>query len=174
MQWERLGLISMPQLPSPPDKESNRSCCFTPLNLASVINQGDTCIILKSNIKWSQHVLFTSVRKVKFSELSMISKENCIYQLNSSKIGVWLWSLGYSLQNMQRKTGRFCSNNYSPTLVSLGFFCGMLRDETGWSSFETGRTKARLNLMYKIWNATVDIDKSSNLCPYRKQTQESF
>ena len=54
-------------------------------------------VTLTNNPQWSQHVLSISGKasKVKkFLELSTISKGNCIYNIGSSKIGVWLWSLG--------------------------------------------------------------------------------
>ena len=61
-----------------------------------------------------------------------------------------------SLERVQRKAARFCSNNYHPT----DSVSGMLSD-LGWFSLETRRTIARLNLMYKIGHGTVDIDKNS-------------
>ena len=46
----------------------------------------------------------------------------------------------------------FCLNNYQPT----DSVTGMLRD-LGWFSLETRRTKARLNLMYKICHCSSAI-----------------
>ena len=66
-----------------------------------------------------------------------------------------------SLERVQRKAARFCSNNYQPT----DSVTGMLRD-LGWFSLETRRTIATLNLMYKICHGTVDIDKNSYLRPH--------
>ena len=64
-----------------------------------------------------------------------------------------------SLERVQRKAARFCLNNYQP----IASVTEML-SELGWSSLETRRTIARLNLMYKICHGNVDIDKNSYLC----------
>ena len=65
------------------------------------------------------------------------------------------------LERVQRKAGRFCLNNYQPTASVTG----MLSD-LGWSSLETWRTIARLNLMYKICHGIVDIGQNSYLRPH--------
>ena len=73
---------------------------------------------------------------------------------------------------MQRKTIRFCSNNYQPTDSVIG----KSRD-LGRFSLGTRRTTARLNLMYKIYHGTVDVDKNNYLRPqsnYRAKTCSSY
>lgn len=63
-----------------------------------------------------------------------------------------------SLERVQRKAARFCLDNYQPTASVTG----TLRD-LGWSSLESRRTIARLNLVYKICHGIVDIDQNSYL-----------
>lgn len=63
-----------------------------------------------------------------------------------------------SLERVQRKAARFCLGNYQHTASVTG----TLRD-LGWSSLESRRTIARLNLVYKICHGIVDIDQNSYL-----------
>ena len=53
-----------------------------------------------------------------------------------------------SLERIQKKAARFCSNNYHPTASVTE----MVQD-LGWMSLELRRTTTRLNLLYKMSRA---------------------
>ena len=66
-----------------------------------------------------------------------------------------------SLERIQRKLVRFCSNNYHPTASVTE----MLQD-LSWTSLELRRTMTRLNLLYKMSRKQFDIDVNSYLQPH--------
>ena len=79
------------------------------------------------------------------------------------KYGCQAWDAQFikdisSLERVQRKAARFWLDNYQHTASVTG----TLRD-LGWSSLESRRTIARLNLVYKICHGIVDIDQNSYL-----------
>ena len=143
--------------------------CFGDLNLVDSVSY--LGVTLTKNLKWSQHVSSISGKVSKVLGLIKRNVWNCPQPVNETayttlvrsklEYGCEAWDPHFkkdisSLERVQRKAARFCSNNYQPT--------GMLRD-LGWFSLETRRTIARLNLMYKICFGTVDVDKNSYLRP---------
>ena len=61
-----------------------------------------------------------------------------------------------SLERVQRKAARFCSNNYHPT--------DMLH-ELGWTTLELRRTMTWLALLYKMSRGQIDVDTETYLNP---------
>ena len=132
-------------------------------------------VTLTKNLKWSQHVSSISCKASKvlalikrnFWNCSRSVKETAYTTLVRPKLeyGCEAWDPHFkkgisSLERVQRKAARFCLNNYQPTASVT-----VMLSDLGWSSLETRRTIARLNLMYKICHGNVDIDKNSYLPP---------
>ena len=65
-----------------------------------------------------------------------------------------------SLERVQRKAARFCSNNYHPT----SSVTDMLH-ELGWTTLELRRTMTQLALLYKMNRGQIDVDTETHLNP---------
>ena len=106
-------------------------------------------VSLTNNFKWSQYVSSISGEASKVLGLIKRNFWNCPRPVKETVYTtlVEAWDPHFkkdisSLEHVQRKAARFCLNIYQPTASVTG----MLSD-LGWSSLETRRTIARLNLM---------------------------
>ena len=109
-------------------------------------------VILTNNLKWSQHVLSISDKGSKVVGLIKSNFWNCQWSVKVTVYttlvyGCEAWDPHFkkdisSLKHIQRKAARFCLSNYQHTASVTR----MLRD-LGWSSLESRRTIARLNLL---------------------------
>ena len=63
-----------------------------------------------------------------------------------------------SLERVQRKAARFCSNNYHPTASVTDML-----HELGWTTLELRRTMTRLALLYKMSRGQIDVDTETYL-----------
>ena len=68
-----------------------------------------------------------------------------------------------SLERVQRKAARFCSNNYHPTASVTDML-----HELGWTTLELRRTMTRLALLYKMSRGQIDVDTETYLNPNTK------
>ena len=163
-------IISISTKKSPPLKKY----VFCGSELEEVDSVSYLGVTLTKNLKWSQHVSSISGKASKVLGLIKRNFWNCPRSVKETayttlvrpklEYGCEAWDPHFkkdisSLEHVQRKAARFCLNNYQPTASVTEML-----SELGWSSLETRRTIARLNLMYKICHGNVDIDKNSYLC----------
>ena len=163
-------IISISTKKSPPLKKY----VFCGSELEEVDSVSYLGVTLTKNLKWSQHVSSISGKASKVLGLIKRNFWNCPRSVKETaystlvrpklEYGCEAWDPHFkkdisSLERVQRKAARFCLNNYQPTASVTEML-----SELGWSSLETRRTIARLNLMYKICHGNVDIDKNSYLC----------
>ena len=132
-------------------------------------------VIFNDNLKWSKHVssisskasrvlgmmrrnLWNCPKKVKETAYTTIVRPKLEYACEA-----WdphLQKDIASLERVQRKAARFCSNNYHPTASVTEML-----SELGWSTLELRRTMSRLVLLYKMSRGQIDIDTDAYLHP---------
>ena len=121
-------------------------------------------VILNNNLKWSNHVSSISGKANKVLGLNKSNLWNCPKQVkelfgqssNALALPVWdpyLQKDINSLERVQRKAARFCTNGYHPTASVTD-----MTQELGWQALEQRRTFFRLTLLYKMINDLLDID----------------
>ncbi|KAL9988289.1 hypothetical protein ACROYT_G002720 [Oculina patagonica] len=130
-------------------------------------------VILNDNLKWSNHVSSISGKASKV--LGMIKRNlwNCPKNVKETAYtAIVRPKLEYacaawdpylqkdinSLERVQRKAARFCTNDYHPTASVTDMI-----QELGWQTLEQRRKSFRLTLLYKMSHDLVDINVDSYL-----------
>ena len=136
-------------------------------------------VILSSDLKLSKHIKSISGKARKILGMMKRNLWNCpkrIKEIAYTSIvrpkleyasAVWDPHLKKdiaSLDRVQRKVSRFCSNNYHPTASVTAML-----NELGWSSLEARRTLTRITLLHKMSRHLIDIDVDLYLQPHTER-----
>ena len=156
-------------------RKHQRVYSFCGVKLEQVESMSYLGVTFNDDLKWSNHVstisskasrvlgmmkrnLWNFPKKVKEIAYTTIVRPKLEYAC--AALDPYLQNHTTSLERVQRKAARFCSNNYHPTPSVTDML-----HEFGWTPLELRRTMTRLALLYKMSRGQIDVDTETHLNP---------